>query len=181
MVILDSLFTNTSIDGFVYRDDTFRGTRQPAYASGYTETTNDGKDAITVELGGINGTSIYNMSGGWSRRFTLLRRSDIVITIVFQLEIASNFESSEISQVLCSIDGTLVSNGTVNYLAQILGDGDNNGGNMVIGFQTIDVSVPDLAIGSHTIVVGGHLSRKTSSDEISWFRFAYIRIEAEEL
>jgi hypothetical protein len=51
--------------------------------------------------------------------------------------------------VLRSIDGTLVSNGTVNYLAQILGDGDNNGVNMVIGFQTIDVSVPDLAAGLH--------------------------------
>jgi hypothetical protein len=96
MVVLDSPFTNTSSDGFVYRDDFFRGTQQPLYASGYTETTNDGKDAITVELGGINGTCIYNMSGGWYRQFTLLRRSDIVITIVFQLEIASNFESFEI-------------------------------------------------------------------------------------
>jgi hypothetical protein len=44
---------------------------------------------------------------------------------------------------------SIVSNGTVNYLAQILGDGDNNGVNMVIGFQTIDVSVPDLAAGLH--------------------------------
>jgi hypothetical protein len=75
---------------------------------------------------------------------------------------------------------TLVSNGTVSYLAQLFGDGDDNGGNMVIGSQTIDVSVPDLAIGSHTTVVGGHLSGKTSSEEITWFRFAYIRIVASE-
>jgi hypothetical protein len=51
---------------------------------------------------------------------------------------------------------------------------------MVIGFQTIDVSVRNLTAGLHTIVVGGHLSGKTSSDEISWFRFAYIRIVASE-
>jgi hypothetical protein len=169
------------MDGFVYRDDTFRGTRQPLYASGYTETTKDGKDAITVELGGINSTSIYNMSGGWRRRFTLVRRSDIVIAIVFQLEIASNFESSEISQVLCSIDGTLVSNGTVSYLAQLFGDGDNSGGNVETFSQTVDVSVRNLTAGLHTIVVGGHLSGKTSSDDIAWFRFDQIRIEAEEL
>jgi hypothetical protein len=60
-------------------------------------------------------------------------------------QIASNFESFEISQVLCSMDGTLVSNGTVSYLAQLFG-----------------------------------LSEKTSSDEISWFRFAYIQIVASE-
>jgi ribosomal protein S24E len=118
-------------------------------------------------LGGINDNDIHNMSGGWSRQFNLLRRSDIVIKIVFQLEIASNFEFNEISQVLCSIDGTLASNGTVSYLAQLFGDGDNNGGNMVIGFRTIYLSVPKVAIGSHTIVVDGHLSRKTFKDEIS--------------
>lgn len=175
---IDAEFTAGSLDGFVYADNLFRGTRESSkFADGYSDTTPDRHDVLTVQLGGVNDGEIQGMSGGWQRQFSLTQKSDVTIHLVFQIEIASEFEAEEFSQALCSIDGTLHgSDSTGIYLGQLAGNGDNNGGNMMTGFEMVTLQVPNLAVGSHTIVVGGYLERKTTADEVAWIRFDSVKV-----
>ena len=63
--LIDADFSSGA-EGFAYRDDAFRGSSQPSYASGASN------DALTVTLGGIDTANIFGMSGGWARSFTLI-------------------------------------------------------------------------------------------------------------
>ena len=166
-----------SNDSFSYFDDVFFETSKPVYAKGYTETTTDFRDVITVELGGVNNNDISGMSGGWSRNFDLEQESIVAVSITFQLQIDKHFEPSEETKVLCSIDGEFVNNGSDYYLALLAGDGDS-GEDMFIGFTNLELSPRYLEAGTHTILVGGYLSAKTQIQERSFIRFDRIRVVA---
>ena len=124
------------------------------------------------------------MSGGWSRAFPLSRPSDIVIVIVFQLQVAKAFAPAEVSEVLCSLDGELLRSGSNEYLAQLSGDGKFRNlqqGSVFykyIGFKEVRVSATNVGAGNHTLVVGGHLTRKTFFDEITIIRFLDVQVYA---
>jgi hypothetical protein len=177
-LVFDANFTNTTtLDQFLYADDIFFSTNQPDYANGDYERTGDNRDVITVELGGVDGSHRFNMSGGWQRSFTLGQKSDITITILFQLQIDKNFEPEEYTKVLCSVDTRLVSRDSIDYLAMLAGDG-NGKKDRFIDFPSVpvDLSVKDLEAGNHTIAVGGFLSGKNQRPETSWIRFDRVRI-----
>jgi hypothetical protein len=177
IVVFDANFTRPSVDLFSYSDDIF-STNQPKYAKGYNETTNDKRDVITVELGGVDDDTKFSMSGGWKRSFELSQKSDITITVVFQLQIDEDFEPEEYTEVLCSVDDKKVKNGSDNYLARLAGNGDG-GSDMCIPFTPVDLLVKNLKVGSHTIAVGGFLSRKSQLTERSFIRFDRIRITSK--
>jgi hypothetical protein len=184
-LIVDAKFTINSSDGFVYRDNTFRvdsrNTIASRYADGGIEMINN-RTAIFVRLGGIDNLDIDNMSGGWSRNFRLARPSDIVIVVVFQLQVAKEFAPTELSEALCSLDGELLRNGPNEYLAQLSGDGkfrrlqQGSGSNKYIGFKEVRLTATNIAAGNHTLVVGGHLTRKTFHDEITIVRFTTVQV-----
>jgi hypothetical protein len=187
-LVFDASFTNTNtLDQFSYADEYvgsvfvcrwyFFSTNQPDYANVYYEQTGDNRDVITVELGGVDGFNRSLMSGGWQRSFALWQKSDITITILFQLQIDKNFEPEEYTKVLCSFDNRLVSRESIDYLAMLAGDG-NGGKDRFIDFPSVpvDLSVKDLKGGNHTIAVGGFLSGKTQRAERSWIRFDRVRI-----
>jgi hypothetical protein len=95
-------------DGFVYVDNAFRGTNQPAYASG-TRITSGGfrGGALRVSLGGIDNRSVSGMSGGWRTSFSLSAPSRVVLSFRAQLSQTSDYESDERSQLLVSLNGAL--------------------------------------------------------------------------
>lgn len=179
-VLVNATFTRNSSDGFSYRDGTFRGTSASTqYADGGTERTSDSRDVVFVRLGGIDNTNVNGMSGGWSIVFYLTKPSNVTISIVFQLEVPKAFESTEVSEVLCSLDGTIIKNGAVEYLARLSGDGDRPGVK-TIGFQRVNLAASNIAAGNHTLTVGGHLTRKTFRDEITFIRFDEVQVQVFE-
>lgn len=177
-VIFHATFDHGS-DEFTYQQDGFRDSERSSYANAFTETTMEYRNVIGVQLSWINNDRLNHLSGGWTRIFTLSDPRNVAISITFQLEQSAYYESHEISQALCSIDGILLSNSTdVDYLAQIRGDGDS-GANIVDGFNTATIYT-SLSAGLHTIQIGGYVSSRSNRNEITWIRFDEVTMTALE-
>ncbi len=162
--ILSASF-GTGSDGFTYVDDPFRVTASPAYASGaYSTTGGFSGGGLRVLLGGIDAAQVLNMSGGWRATFTLGAPGDVTVTLRYRLTQTSEYESDEYSDALVSVDGVLRGPGAADYLARIVGDG-NGGIALTTGWQLVQVTLPGLAAGSHTVTIGGYNNKKTYLDE----------------
>jgi len=162
--VLDAHF-DVDADGFTYADDAFRGTAQPAYASGTRLATGGFTGgALQVSLGGIDNAVITNMSGGWSRSFALPSAGRVQLSLRVRLTQTSEYESNELSQALVSIDGALVGIAPNDFLAQIAGDG--NGGNPVTtGWQLVTLDLGTRSAGNHVLRLGGFNNQKTFNNE----------------
>lgn len=155
---------NSGQDSFTYLDDVFKGTQQPSYASGSRVSSGGfSGGALRVLLGGVNGNRITNMSGGWRRTFTLSAASTVTLTLRYNLNQGSNYETDEISQVLATMDGTLVPV-SPGYVAQVAGNGEG-GAATTTGWQQITMTLGPLSSGSHTLTVGGFNNKKTDVNE----------------
>jgi hypothetical protein len=177
-VIFNATFEDGS-DEFTYLHDGFRGTSNKFHTSGSIESTVDYKQVLVVKLGNRNfdNLTVTGLSGGWLRNFTIAHARNVSISITYQLEQSTFYESHEISQALCSIDNVLVSNNTgVDYLAQIQGDGDT-GNDLVVGFITTTINML-LSAGTHTLRLGGYVSSRDSKYEETWIRFDDVSIWA---
>ncbi len=152
-------------DGFVYLDDTFRATAQPAYAGG-SRISSGGYSggALQVNLGNINNSNIIGMSGGWSRTITLPTAVNIRLTFRYNLSQTNQYESDEYSQILLSVDGTLYGTSPYDYIAQVAGNGPG-GPAPSTGWQLFQVDLGSLGAGSHTIIVGGYNNKKNHVNE----------------
>ncbi len=159
-VLFESKF-NQGPDGFAYSDDTFRNTNQPNFASG---THVPAQGALRVLLGGVNNATIRNMSGGWSRAFTLQTASQVTVTVRYKLTQASDYERDEISQALLSVDNRLFGVSSNDFLARIVGNG-NGGSAQTTGFVVVNVSLGSLSAGRHTLTIGGFNNKKTFANE----------------
>ena len=175
-VIFNATFDEGS-DEFSYQDDGFRGSKRPKYSDAFTETTIEYRGVVGVKLSWIDNVNVTSLSGGWFRNFTLAHDRNVEVTITYQLEQSAEYESHELSQALCSIDGILRTNNTgVDYLAQIQGDGDG-GGSIVVGFVTSRFNV-SLSAGVHSLLVGGYVTSRSEFDEITYIRFDEVTLTA---
>jgi hypothetical protein len=155
---------NAGTDSFAYADDVFQGTVQPSYATG-SRITGSGitGGALRVLLGGVNGTDIANMSGGWRRTFTLSASASVTVAFRYYLHLGNTYEADEFSQALMSVDGMLRP-AAPGYVAQLSGSGD--GGAVVeTGWQQVTIPVGTLGAGTHTLTIGGFNSQKTETNE----------------
>lgn len=162
--VIDAHF-DVDADGFSYADDAFRATAQPAYASGTRVATGGvSGGALEIALGGIDDATITNMSGGWSRTFTLASSGHLLLSARIQVTQSSEYESNELSQGLVSIDGALVGTGTSDFISQVAGDG-NGGTPRTTGFVQVTLDLGVRAAGSHRLTLGGFNNQKTLHDE----------------
>ncbi|HEX9618597.1 MAG TPA: LamG domain-containing protein, partial [Polyangiaceae bacterium] len=144
-------------DGFVYADDAFRGTSQPDYASGSVTS-----GALQVNLGGVNETDVVNMSGGFSRSFTLSAPTAVTFNFGYTLSMTADYEPDECSEVLVSIDGTLYGSGADDFVARRCDVAGESG--MFVR------TTPVLPAGTHTITLGGFNTQKTTASEQTTIR-----------
>ncbi|HEX7843957.1 MAG TPA: hypothetical protein VF469_41065, partial [Kofleriaceae bacterium] len=162
--VIDAHF-DSDADGFSYADDGFRGTAQPAYASGARLATGGFTGgALQVSLGGIDNAVITNMSGGWSRSFDLPQPGRVQLSFRVRLTQTSEYESNELSQALVSIDGALVGTGLNDFITQVAGDG-NGGAPVTSGWQLVTLDLGTRSAGSHVLQLGGFNNQKTLNDE----------------
>ena len=156
---------DAGVEGFVYKDDTFRGTSEPDYASGSWNSSGGFiGGGLQVTLGGINNVDILGMSGGWQVQFNLSSQTPVNLSFRYNLIQAGGFEIEEYSQALVTFNGTLLGQAGPDYLAQITGDG-NAGDPQSTGWQLFSVDLGVLATGTHTVVIGAYNNQKTFNDE----------------
>jgi PKD domain/Gametolysin peptidase M11 len=161
-LILEARF-DSNTNGFVYLDDAFRGTAQPAYASGARVASGGlSGGALRVAVGGVDDADIVGMSGGWRVTFNLAQAQPVRLSFAYKLTQTANYESDERSEMLATLDGTLL--GTGGVIAQIVGNG-NGGSPRTTGFQTFQADLGTLAAGTHTLAIGSYNSKKTLADE----------------
>lgn len=162
--VLEAHF-DSDADGFSYSDDGFRGTAQPAYASGARLATGGFTGgALQVSLGGIDNAVVTNMSGGWSHSFTLPSAGRVQLSFRVRLTQSSEYESNELSQALVAIDGALVGTGLNDFIAQVAGNG-NGGTPVTTGWQLVTLDLGTRTAGTHVVRLGGFNNQKTLNDE----------------
>ena len=168
-VLLDEDFASGA-GGFVYADDAFRGTNNPAYASGSATG-----GVLQAAIGGINGTDITDgMSAGWSASFTVPTSGSVDITFDYSVTFPCAYEPNELGQVLFAIDGNLIGDSGPDYVVQR--DGGANCNDAAIGGQAQHTMT--LAPGTHTIALGGYNNQKTTASEQLTVTFDNVRITA---
>ena len=152
-------------DGFSFVADAFRATAQPAFAAGAV-SPNLGftGGALSVFVGGQNNATVINMSGGWTRSFSLSNPQGLSLTFKINLAQASNYEPDEFSDALVTVDGAPLGNNGV--LARIAGNG-NGGGIRSTGWLDVGVNLGVLAAGNHNITIGGFNNKKTFNNEVT--------------
>lgn len=167
--ILFSATFDTDAQGFVYVDDAF-GTTQPAYASGdFLPTGGFTGGRLRVVLGGLDNTTVLNMSGGWRRTFSLTAPQRVVLSFRYLMVQAANYEPDESSQVLVTIDNRRVGTNGTPVVAQLVGNG-NGGPNQSTGWVAVELDLGVLAAGVHTLTLGGLNTKKTFGDETTTVR-----------
>ena len=163
-ILFESHF-DSGTDGFSYLDDAFGNTNQPGYADGsHAPGQGVSGGAIHVILGGINNSDINDMSGGWSRSFSLPSSAEVTVSLSYKLTQASEYESDELGRALLTVDGTLFGSNGNNYLAQLVGNG-NGGSAQTTGWVPVVVNIGTLTAGTHTLTIGAYNNKKTYHDE----------------
>jgi hypothetical protein len=152
-------------EGFVYSDDSFRGTAEPAYASGsYDPAGGNFNGGLVVTVGGIDNSDIFGMSGGWQVSFDVTSTDPVHLSLYYKLDEAGKYNNDEFIQMLVSIDGILYGRPPNDYVDQLTGDG-NAGSAVSTGWRTFDLDLGPMAIGMHSLVVGCYNNKKTHQNE----------------
>ena len=156
---------DSDADGFVYVDDVFRGSSEPAYASGaHAPGSGHQGGGIRIQLGGVDTNVIAGMSGGWQKGFTLAEPGSVLLSFWYRLTQSPDYEPDEFSELLAGIDGTLIGPGGTDVVHRVYGNG--NGGIAEGGdWRPFAATVGPLSAGPHNLVLGGYNSSKGYSNE----------------
>jgi hypothetical protein len=173
--VLDAWFDAGS-DGFIYEDDVFEGTSNPAYASGdYVSDGGYSAGGLRVRLGGVDNSTVAGMSGGWSREFSVPSSSLVRVSLWYRLVFQGTYEGDEYGEALVAIDGELFSPEDTGVLARFYGDDPQSGVVKDSGWRQAVFDV-NLFPGFHMITVGGYNNQKTRSNEYMEVYFDEIEL-----
>ena len=165
---------DSGADGFAYSDDMFRNTAQPAMGTGaYSPAGGFSGGGLQVLLGGVNGSNLQKISGGWRRSFNLGTAGPVSLSFRYKLSMI-NSRTDRFGQVLVAIDGVLKGTSPNDYIVQLFGTG--GGGTSTTGWQQVTVDLGTLPTGSHTLDLGGYLSRKSQNSEYADIYIDDVRV-----
>ncbi len=165
--ITSAALINTGFDscpdsdfGFVQNPWTFRGTGNTTYENGSCNSSGgfDGAGGLDVVLGGIDGTDIVDMQAGWQASFTLAAAQEVTLSFRYSMDMHVDYEPEETSQVLASIDGAGITGAGADYIVELAGGG-------ATGWVLFNANLGTLSTGSHTLIIGGYNSQKTTASE----------------
>ena len=174
--LIDARFSQGS-DGFVYVDDAFLATHAPDYAEGERVAETAGASGVlAITLGNRDSRPVIGMSGGWSRAFVLERPvRDLRILFRCQLIQASGYEPDEFGQVMILLDGNLLADSGLDFVARIEGDGDG-GTERATGWLVLSASVESAREGRHVLTIGGYSNKKTADNESTRILIDDVRV-----
>jgi hypothetical protein len=162
--VVEAHFANGA-DGFIYVDDAFNGTNQPAYADGSHDPAGGLiGGGLVVTLGGVDDAAIDGMSGGWRREFTLNQAEEITVAFIVRMTQTADYEPDETSRLLAEVDGVPLPGQGPDYILQISGDGDG-GAPSTTGWRLYSLNIGTLGPGVHTLTIGGLNNRKDAMNE----------------
>jgi cysteine-rich repeat protein len=178
-IVLDADFA-LDAEGFSYADDTFRGAGEPAYASGSWIADQGYRDgALRVTLGNNDSATITGMSGGWQRSFNVPAAGEFELFFRYKLTQSPDYEISEYSRVMASLDSTDLGGLGADYVAQVNGN-VNGGASRGTGWREFRANVGTLSAGNHLIVIGGYNNQKSQASEFTDIWIDEVRVATPE-
>ena len=111
-----------------------------------------------MDLGGVDNTDIKGMSGGWRATFALSAANKLVLNFRANLTMSEAFEFNEWTQILVSVDGRPRLGA---HLVPLTGFSSPP----TTGWKLFQVQLGHLTAGTHEIVIGAWLNKKTHVDE----------------
>ena len=169
--LVDAHF-DVDADSFTYVDDLFRATSKPEYASG-AQLASGGftGGGLRVLVGGVNGSNIAKMSGGWQRSFSLAAATPVTLSFRYRLNLM-NSRTDRFGQMLMSLDGVLHGVPPNDYVAQLVGTAPT----VTTGWQMVQADLGTLPAGTHLLALGGYLSRKSQGTEVAEVLIDDVRV-----
>ena len=166
MMSFSSRFDDNA-EGFIYADSMFDAVENSAYEDG-SYLINGGYQGggLEIFLGPGTGSSMSNLSGGWSNDFVLSSAATATVSFRYRLVMGAGYESNEYSRVILVINGVHYGDygsGLTKGIVEKWGNG-NGGGNDDYGWITYSIDIP-LASGAHTITLGGYTWRVSNDQE----------------
>jgi hypothetical protein len=176
-VVLDSKFDLwTKEEGYVYADNRFRNTvGNTIYATGGWNYFAGRDGALQVTLGGSDDKTVTTgSSGGWAKSFTASSTKTVTVSIslVYFYEMAKEWTDKDYSDVLLSMDGTLIGTNGNDYIVRRYGKSPTPA---PTSYQTVTLTAT-LSPGSHTVAIGGFINQKKSSKQITKIYFDSLKI-----
>lgn len=167
---------DTGTESFTFAPNTFLGltSNPPAADPTGTRVTDAGATGSTTaslytKLGRTSGSTAYtDMTGGWSRTFTVPAGGGCVtIQGYYRLKFSGLYESNEQGEVLLAVDD--------GSSPRILTTVQGGSGAVDSGWVAFNQSF-SLTPGSHTLILGGHNNQATQDGEITeiWFDDVYV-------
>ena len=170
--ILSADFTNGSGPDFAFVTNAFVE-EKGATNSTYVVDTELAHGALQLELGGIDGNDILNMSGGWEATLNIAAAADVTLSFRYNLSFTSSYDPGEFSRVLVSLDDTLVGplgSGADKFVDELVGE-SGSGEQTSTGWQVVRIDLGSLSAGQHKLAIGGFNNKKTTTSEITTILF----------
>jgi hypothetical protein len=178
-VLLSASF-ETSTEGFVFQKDVFRNTvNSQLYAQGLIVSSLFG-GALEVDLGGVDDTPATDLSGGWQTTFVMTEASHVRLAFRFQLIQSPDYNATDVSQALCSVDGNLYGQAPYDTVAQIVGNNGDSESVRTTGWKEIEIALGELEAGEHALIFGGYNNKKTGIGEITQILFDDVLVKLTE-
>lgn len=172
--VLNENFTSND-GGFTYSDGHFRGAGTTDYSDGAYD---GGAGELAIVLGGDDTPDEHDMAGAFTKSFSVSEATtSSSLSFTYRLVHNDGFESDEYSEVLVEIDGQLYGLNGNDYIDRAYGDGQNNNSFYDSGWVTVNIDISDLAVGNHTVKLGGYLNKSTHYEETSEIKFTDVKIE----
>ena len=128
---------------------------------------------VSLTVGGVNSTVVTDMSYGVSTTFTNGALGDVGLEIHYTMNVAVGYDPGEYSEVRVEVDGNLISFNGNPYLSRI-----EEGAPETTGPQMINLTIPNLSVGNHTLEIGIYNNQKTAASESSELIVDYVSISA---
>ncbi|MFQ6550866.1 family 16 glycosylhydrolase [Aestuariibius insulae] len=162
MPILETFSTDRG--GFHYSDSAFRN------ATAHDEAAlSQPRGRIGVALGqGEFVDTVEDLSGGWSRSFTLSEPMQVTLDLGYRLRMRGPFTNPARAEALVKLNETL------HLVNEITVDGQTARADT--GDQTARLDLGVLPAGTHVLTLGGYLSRRTSEAERANVSFDDVRL-----
>jgi len=159
--ILSAGFNTGNTRGFEYRANPWGLGNRPQYQAGRLRAKGGVTGgALSIILGGVDDSTIRNMSAGYQRTFNLESTENLTVSFKAVLRQSPNYESDEVSKLFASFNGQFLGSRIDNSLASISGDG-NGGRTRSTGFKTYRFQLNSVPAGQHTLIIGGFNGKKT--------------------
>lgn len=151
--------------GFTYSDST-------SFVSGTRTSSGNGNNGA-LQIATSGGSNSSNLTGEWSRDFTLSVAAVVTIQFDYRLQLDGHTDDGENARILAYIDGLAM--GTGGVVTELKGVDNGNNNDADTGWKTFTTTL-NLSAGQHTLDLSSLVTKMNSGDENATAQFDNVKL-----